>query len=99
MEKGCSSNIPQAPFISFSAGDWYAIRVRSKCERCVAAGLEAKNYKHFLPVSQEVRQWANRIRRVERILIPGYVFAQFDFYKRLPVLTIPGVTDIVGTRY
>src|SRR5207237_10411693 len=30
--------------------------------------------------------------------IPGYVIAQFNLEKRLPVLTIPGVAYIVGTR-
>ena len=84
--------------ISSSPGNWYAIRVKSKCERCVAMGLEGKGYNHFLPLSQEYRNWSNRIRKVERILIPGYVFAQFDLERRLPVLTTTGVAHIVGTR-
>lgn len=79
-------------------GEWYAIRVKSKCERCVAVGLEGKGYPYLLPLSREFRKWSNRVRKVERILIPGYVFARFNPEKRLPVLTIPAVVHIVGTR-
>lgn len=81
----------------FSSGAWHAIRVKSKCERCVAAGLNGKGYEYFLPLARERRNWAKRGRNVERVLIPGYVFAQFDFGRRLPVLTIPGVAHIVST--
>lgn len=81
----------------FASGEWYAIRVKSKCERCVAAGLKGKGYGHFLPLARESRNWAQRRRNVERVLIPGYVFGQFDYGKRLPVLTIPGVAHIVST--
>jgi transcription antitermination factor NusG len=33
-----------------------------------------------------------------RALIPGYVFARFDPNKRLPILTVPGVAYVIGTR-
>jgi transcription antitermination factor NusG len=29
-------------------------------------------------------------------LFPGYVFSHFDVHRRLPILTIPGVINIVG---
>ena len=78
-------------------GDWFAIRVKSKCERCVAMALEGKGYRHFLPLFRDYRNWSNRVRRTERVLIPGYVFARFNPEKRLPILTIPAVVQIVGT--
>jgi transcription antitermination factor NusG len=31
-------------------------------------------------------------------LFPGYVFCRFDPLDRLPILSIPGVVDIVGVR-
>jgi transcription antitermination factor NusG len=77
---------------------WYAIRVRSNRERCTAASLEGKGLPWFLPLCRERRNWANRIRIVERPLIPGYVFGRFDPDKRLPILTIPGVVHVVGTE-
>jgi len=89
---------PQAHDVSDFSGDWFAVRVRPKSERSVALGLERKGYPTFLPLGREYRNWSQRVRKVERVLITGYVFAQFDPLKRLPVLTVPGVSRIVGTR-
>ncbi len=97
MENSAKSGMSDLSLLSSSSGDWFAIKVKAKCERCVAAGLDGRGYKHFLPLYQEYRKWAKRLRKVERTLIPGYVFAQFDSGKRLPVLTIPGVSHVVGT--
>ena len=78
--------------------DWYAIRVSPNCERRVADALKGKEFESFLPLCWQYRTWGNRIRKVQRAMIPGYVFGRFDPEKRLPVLTIPGVAYIVGTR-
>ena len=78
--------------------DWYAIHVNSNCERRVGAALRSKGYESFVPLCVQFRNWSNRIRQVERTLIPGYVFGRFDPERRLPILTIPGVAYIVGTR-
>lgn len=77
---------------------WYAIRVRPNRERCAAMSLAGKGLPCFLPLCQERRNWANRIRIVERPLIPGYVFGRFNPEQRLPILTIPGVLHVVGTK-
>ncbi|MCX6621817.1 MAG: NusG-like protein [Acidobacteria bacterium] len=76
---------------------WYAIRVRSNRERCAAASLEAKGLRCFLPLCRERRNWANRVRIVDRPLIPGYVFSRFNPENRLPILMIPGIVHILGT--
>ena len=78
--------------------DWYAICVNSNCERHVGAALKSKGYESFVPLCWQFRNWSNRIRQVQRTLIPGYVFGRFNAEKRLPILTIPGVAYIVGTR-
>ena len=77
--------------------NWYAVRVNANCERIVAAAMESKGLGSFFPRCWQYRRWANRNRKVERALIPGYVFGRFHCEKRLPILTIPGVAYIVGT--
>ncbi len=81
-----------------NTNEWYAVHVKPNCERTVAAAMEGKGYEAFLPLCWEYRNWAQRVRKVERTVIPGYVFGRFDPGKRLPIMTIPGVTYIVGTR-
>jgi len=76
---------------------WYAIRVRSKWERPVAAALAAKGYEQFLPLYGSTRQWADRAKAVELPLFPTYLFCRFDVSDRLlPILTTPGLMSIVG---
>ena len=75
---------------------WFALRVRSNCEKMAASMLRGKGYPEFLPLYRKASRWSDRIKNVELPLFPGYVFARFDVCKRLPVLTVPGVMHIVG---
>lgn len=75
---------------------WYAIRVRTRFERTVAGALGGKGYEAWLPVRTNKRRWKDRDASVETPLFQGYVFGRLDAHKRLPVLTIPGVRQIVG---
>ena len=83
---------------SAGADDWYAIYVNPNCERRVAHALTGKGFESYLPLCWQYRNWSNRVRKVERALMPGYVFSRFCSQKRLPILTVPGVVYIVGTR-
>jgi transcription antitermination factor NusG len=75
---------------------WYAVHVRSNCERLVHRALEDKGYELFLPMYSEQRRWSDRVKQVDVPLFPGYVFCRFDSQDRLPVLQAPGVVQIVG---
>jgi transcriptional antiterminator NusG len=76
---------------------WFAIRVNAKCEQRVSDALEGKGFESYYPRYWQHRNWGQRLRKVERALFPGYVFGRFFAQNRLPILTIPGVTYIVGT--
>lgn len=75
---------------------WYAIRVRSKFERGVAASLSGKGFEQYLPLYRSRRQWSDRMKDLDLPLFPGYLFCRFDVQVRLPILTIPGVISVVG---
>jgi len=76
--------------------NWYALATKPQAERAVERGLAEKSYETYFPVLTAERRWSDRVKRVEMPLIPGYVFCRFDGAFRLPILTTPGVREIVG---
>ena len=76
---------------------WYAIRVRSKCEKLVSTALSGKDYHQYLPLYRSRRKWSDRLKDLDLPLFPGYLFCRLDVQNRLPILTTPGVVSIVGT--
>ena len=75
---------------------WYAVQVRSRHEDVVARHLRVRGLEAFLPLYRERHRWSDRFEEVDLPLFPGYVFCQFNPLNRLPVLTVPGVVQIVG---
>ena len=75
---------------------WFALQVRSRYESLVAAHLGGRGYEWFLPLYESRRRWSDRIEEIEQPLFPGYVFCRLDPFNRLPILTTPGVFQIVG---
>src|SRR6201996_1712187 len=76
---------------------WYALWVRSRHEKSVSEILTGKGFETFLPMHKSRRRWSDRIQEVDLPLIPGYVFCRFDAANRLPVMTTPGLVQIVST--
>jgi transcription antitermination factor NusG len=76
--------------------DWYAIRVKANRERVTSESLKNKGYDVCLPVYQQSSRRTRGVRVLEVPLFPGYVFSRFDVRNRLPVLSTPGVVNIVG---
>lgn len=74
---------------------WFALRVWSHHEKSVAAQLEAKEFKVFLPLYSSKRRWADRWKTLHLPLFPGYVFCQFDAARRTRVLATSGLIEIV----
>jgi transcription antitermination factor NusG len=75
---------------------WYALRVRGRQERNVAASLFEKGHDVFLPQYRSRRNWSDRIKEVDLPLFPGYLFCRFDVNRRLPILVTAGVLEIVS---
>jgi len=75
---------------------WYGLRVRSRCEAVVTASLQGKGYEPFFASYPVRRRRSDRIKQIDVPLFPGYVFCRIDITHRLPVLTTPGIVEIVG---
>ena len=89
---------PSNSIVDYSgrAVSWFAVRVRSNCERISVAHLRERGYDQFAPSYRTERRWSDRTKEIEQFLFPGYVFCRFDPGDRLSVLTAPGVVDLVG---
>jgi transcription elongation factor/antiterminator RfaH len=79
-----------------SNASWYALQVRSRKEGYVASQIQGQGFECLLPTYKSVRKWSDRVRELEQPLFPGYLFCRFDFQHRRPVVTTPGVLQIVG---
>ena len=81
---------------SSSVTSWYALQVRSRKENYVESQILGKGFECLLPTYKSVRQWSDRKKELEQPLFPGYLFCRFNFQERRPVITIPGVLQILG---
>jgi transcription antitermination factor NusG len=74
--------------------EWFALAVKPRFDKAVARALEAKGYETLLPLYQK---HGVRSKVSELPLFPGYVCCRFDVQSRLPILTTPGVIQVLGT--
>jgi len=82
--------------ISSSEVSWFAIRVKSRCERVVSEALRHKGYEEFLPLYWSRRRWSDRVKDMQFPLFAGYLFCRFRPQERVSILSTPGVVLVVG---
>jgi transcription antitermination factor NusG len=75
---------------------WYALQVRSRKESYVASQITGHGFECLLPTYKSIRKWSDRVKELEQPLFPGYLFCRFDFQSRRPIVTTPGVLQVVG---
>ena len=75
---------------------WYALYVHSRAEKKVYAKLLDLGYEAYLPLVVKVKQWSDRMKKVEEPLFKSYLFVRLDIRKYYDVLDIPGATRFVS---
>lgn len=75
---------------------WFAVTVHPKHEHLAELGLRNQGLESYLPVQRVRRRWSDRLKEVQMVLFPGYVFCKFQPSDKLRVLTSPGVRSIVS---
>ena len=88
---------PENSLSETGAAEWFAIAVKPRFDKSVARTLESKGFETFVPLYKKQHHYAARSKESELPLFPGYVFSRFSVLSRLPILTTPGVTQILGT--
>lgn len=84
--------------VNSAAKFWYAIHTRRHYENVVTETLGAKGLETYLPMLEDRRRWTHRTKILKVPLFANYVFARFDTDKRIDVISIKGVVQIVGTH-
>jgi transcription antitermination factor NusG len=87
-----SMNWPLQP----GSAQWFALAVKPRFEKAVAQALAMKGYDAFLPLYRKHYQYGTRSKDSVLPLFPGYVCCRFDLQTRLPILTTPGVLQVLG---
>ncbi len=94
-ESNLSDPAPLAPAPE-SARDWFAVRVLPRHEKTVNSVLGHKGFETFLPMYSRRHRYPSRTRCFDLPLFPGYLFCRLHLAARLPILTTPGVIQMVG---
>ena len=76
---------------------WYAIYSKPRAEKKVLEEIKKYNIEAYLPLKKEVRQWKDRLKKVEVPLFNSYVFVKVDDkeYYELPRYNIQGFLKYV----
>ncbi len=53
---------------------WYALWVKSRSEFVTSQELSRKGIENYVPAATKVRQWADRKKKIDFPLFPGYLF-------------------------
>lgn len=77
---------------------WLVAYVRMHHEKKVRDRLAETGITTFLPLQAELRQWSDRKKMVERVLIPMMIFVQVNRAEQLRVLQQPGVMRYMVLR-
>lgn len=72
---------------------WFAVRTKSNRETAVTDALAGKGYEVWCPRFTAVRRYTIPSNKP---VFPGYLFCRFNVLDRLPVLTVPGVVNVVS---
>ena len=76
--------------------NWFALTVKPQHEKSVAEHLNGRNVEGYAPTYSVKRHWSDRVKLIDTPLFPGYVFCRFHFDDRRKVLSLPGITSVVG---
>jgi transcriptional antiterminator RfaH len=74
---------------------WYAAYTHFRAEKRVARELSKRGVENFLPLYKTIKQWSDRKKKVEEVLIRSYIFVHITRKEFLPVLTTSGVMTII----
>lgn len=75
---------------------WYAVYTRMHHERKAAQRLKGQGVDTYVPLQTVTRQWSDRLKKVEVVVIPTIFFIRIAPEQRLRVLKDPSVSYILS---
>ena len=73
MDTGSTENHSEA-----RASYWIAALVQMNTEKTVGSKLSKLGYPNYVPTQTEIRQWSDRKKKIERVVIPMVVFVSVN---------------------
>jgi transcriptional antiterminator NusG len=78
--------------------NWLVAYVQSNREKKTYDRLTALGIEAFLPLQEEVHQWSDRRKKVQKVIIPMCIFVRVTYPERLDVLHLPSVNRFMVLR-
>ncbi|MCH6201653.1 UpxY family transcription antiterminator [Aquiflexum sp. LQ15W] len=75
---------------------WFVLYTTSRSEKKVAKRLDEMGVEVFLPIVEELRQWSDRKKKVQKALFNGYVFVKTSKPNLWESLQVPGAVKFVN---
>lgn len=77
---------------------WLVAIVRICHEKKTSERLTKMGIENFLPIQQETRQWSDRRKVVDRVLLPMMIFVHVDPHEQREVLTLSATSRYMVLR-
>ena len=78
---------------------WLVAVVRICHEKKTSERLTKMGIENFLPIQQEVHQWSDRRKAVDRVLLPMMIFVHVDPQEQKEVLTLSAISRYMVLRF
>jgi len=79
-------------------GNWYVAVVRTCCERKVKEALSVYDLESWVAIQFEEHKWSDRMKKVERVVLPNYVFFRYPKeIEKVYLSQIPPFRDVQRT--
>ncbi|UJP63535.1 UpxY family transcription antiterminator [Mongoliitalea daihaiensis] len=75
--------------------NWFVLYTTSRAEKKVAQRLQEKGLEVYLPLIEELRQWSDRKKKVQKALFNGYLFVKTSRTNLWESLQVPGAVKFV----
>ena len=75
--------------------NWFALYTKSNFEKKVVTSLLNKNIEAFCPTFKTYKQYSDRRKKIEKVLLPNYVFTRVNASNREKVFSVNGVLRYV----
>ncbi len=77
---------------------WLVALVRVCHEKKTSERLTKMGIENFLPIQQEYHRWSDRVKKIDRVLLPMMIFVHVNLREQKEVLTLSSVSRYMVLR-
>ena len=95
QQNALQTNTNQAFLANAPIAQWFVVYTKPQAEKRVAERLHLAGYEVYLPLVEELKQWSDRKKKVQRPLISSVVFVRTVPTQLYGVFDVQGVSRIL----